>query len=199
MPLYNSNLLGIYLWKNTEDYATLIQLAKQYNIDKLYLSFKSKARQREYITQRILLKETVGKDAEIIKHKSGKPAISNSPLHISFTHNESITGMFLSEKNCGIDIQLPTKRILGIKHKFINEKDFCKTTNDYQTLSLIWSCKEAVFKKYGEHPIFIKEHISIVKQVDNSTFQAEVNIGKKQLTTIVKTSILEGNYLTYTQ
>ncbi len=199
MPLYNSNLPGIYLWKNTEDYTTLIQLTKQYNIDKQYLSFKSKARQREYITQRILLKEIVGKDTKIIKHKSGKPAIVNSPLFVSFTHNERFTGMFLSEKSCGIDIQTPTQRIVGIKHKFINEKDFCKDTEDYQTLSLIWSCKEAVFKKYGEHPLFIKEHISIVKQVDNSTFQAEVNIGKKQLTTIVKTSILEGNYLTYTQ
>ncbi len=198
MPLYNSPIPNIYLWKNSEDYSTVIQLAERYNIDKYYQTYKSKTRQREYITQRILLKEIVGKKAKLIKHESGKPAILNHPYSVSFTHNDSFTGMLLSKQQCGIDIQTPTQRIVAIKHKFINEKDFCNTTNNYQILSLIWSCKEAVFKKYGEYPIFIKENISIVKQIDKTTFQAEVRINEDIHTTEVKTTILEGNYLSYT-
>ncbi len=92
-----------------------------------------------------------------------KPFLPGEKYHFSISHCGDYAAVIISEKmRMGIDIELITPKIELIKHKFLVEKEMALITHDFHSyLTLLWSCKEAVFKWYGYGGVDFKKHIVI--------------------------------------
>lgn len=84
-----------------------------------------------------------------------KPFLPNDPFHFSISHCGEYAAAIISPNyRVGVDIELYTEKVHKIKHKFLNEAEmhFVHSYNvamQTQILTLLWSCKEAMFKWYG--------------------------------------------------
>lgn len=87
---------------------------------------------------------------------SGKPFFPASETDLSLSHSENITACQVSGSlRCGIDIQHFREKIIRVKEKFLNRRElsFINLTPLHEQtpiLTVMWSCKEALFKMYGE-------------------------------------------------
>ncbi|MDQ6845750.1 MAG: 4'-phosphopantetheinyl transferase superfamily protein, partial [Bacteroidota bacterium] len=90
--------------------------------------------------------------------------------HFSISHCGDYAAVIVSkEMRVGIDIELIRQKIELIKHKFLNDTEILLLkANDLQQLTLLWNCKEAVFKWYGKGGLDFKKNIVIEKiQIHN--------------------------------
>jgi len=99
-----------------------------------------------------------------------KPFLPDEQFHFSISHCGDYAAAIVSkEKRVGVDIEIPTEKVLKIVHKFLNEKEqqrFHKNqlaTHNSQLITLLWSAKEAVFKWYGNGEVAFSEHIQLQK------------------------------------
>lgn len=112
-----------------------------------------------------------------------KPFLQNELFHFSISHCGDFAAAIVSTQNrVGVDIELVTEKIGRIEHKFVSEEERLKieglrfevelknqqpaTPNSEFTtlnaqLTLIWSCKEAVFKWYGSGNVDFKKHMQL--------------------------------------
>jgi phosphopantetheinyl transferase len=94
---------------------------------------------------------------------SNKPLLSNKEFHFSISHCGDFAAAIISENTVvGIDVELVQPKIEFIKHKFLSsrEQKLLPALNA-QLLTLLWSCKEAVYKWYGRGGVDFKSHIVI--------------------------------------
>lgn len=101
-----------------------------------------------------------------------KPFLPNEDYHFSISHCGEYAAVIISkEKRVGVDIEMPSEKILRVQHKFLSEGEARFFENDkYMAdakakmgdLTLLWSCKEAVFKWYGDGGVDFKKHIRLV-------------------------------------
>ena len=86
--------------------------------------------------------------------------------HFSISHCGDYAAVIVSEEiRVGIDIELVTPKVDLIKHKFLDEEEMLLVQkNNLQHLTLLWNCKEAVFKWYGNGGLNFKKNI-IVKKI----------------------------------
>lgn len=198
MPLVKIINKNIFCWKNEESLDVLLKAIKEkkLNFDIINI-FKSKERTRQFLIGRLLINSVLG-DCEIKIGRNNKPYIDLENTNISLSHNNEYTILMVSDTPCGVDIQSPTEKIIKIKHKFLNEKDFCFNSNDTYLLSKVWSCKEAVFKKYGDNKIFLKENIAVTNKINDNTYESITFVNKIRYKTVLKQEKLDGNYLSYT-
>lgn len=92
-----------------------------------------------------------------------KPFLPDDEYHFSISHCGDYAAAIVSKNlRVGIDIEIPTKKILGIEHKFISpaEKNALNPAS-IEAITQIWSAKEAVFKWYSKGSVDFKEHIQI--------------------------------------
>jgi phosphopantetheinyl transferase len=71
-----------------------------------------------------------------------------------------------SSNRVGIDIEIPVDKIRKIMYKFLSpaEMDIFntqETLNDLSLITTLWSCKEAVFKWYGDGGVDFKKDIRL--------------------------------------
>jgi phosphopantetheinyl transferase len=83
-----------------------------------------------------------------------KPYLENEAYHFSISHcGEYAAAMVSKTKRVGIDIEMATDKVYRIKHKFLTIEELStinhQLTTEIKQLTLLWSCKEAVFKWYG--------------------------------------------------
>jgi phosphopantetheinyl transferase len=85
-----------------------------------------------------------------------KPFLENEIFHFSISHCGDYAAVIVSEKcRVGVDIEIPTQKVERIKHKFLHREELellkHKGMESIVPLTLMWSCKEAVFKwwSYG--------------------------------------------------
>ena len=94
-----------------------------------------------------------------------KPFLPGDPFHFSISHCGDYAAAIVSHRHrVGIDIEIPVQRILRIKDKFLNETEKGNwadesTMPDHQLLTLLWSCKESVFKWFGNGGVDFSSHI----------------------------------------
>ncbi len=189
---------NIYIWKNDDTVDSLLGLINEKEKHQKVISkYKSEERKKQYLTTRLLVQQNIG-SFEIKKGNNFKPFINNKGIEVSFTHNKEYTALITNDKPCGIDIQKLTEKVLKVKHKFINKNDFCYHSNDIETLSKAWSCKEAAFKKFGEHEIFLKSNIDIVKHINSEYYQVRVHYDQEEHLIELAYKTLGDNYLFYT-
>lgn len=113
--------------------------------------------QQDWYLSRMALATLLDTNAlEYHKDDKNKPWLLNDERHISFSHTRGYGAAMLSQRHCGLDIQVHTDKIQRIKHKFVNDFEEAQLGNfDSENLALlwIWSAKEAAFKAYGEKEV----------------------------------------------
>ena len=98
-----------------------------------------------------------------------KPYLADEQYHFSISHCGDYAAAIVSkEQRVGIDIEIPSGKVERIRHKFLNEEEEKIGNGQWemgnnQWLTLLWSCKESVFKWYGEGGVDFKEHIQLKK------------------------------------
>ncbi len=97
------------------------------------------------------LKELLNLEGKIDHLPNGKPVLAQGEISIS--HGEDLVGILTLSQNAGLDIQMPTEKILRIDRKFCNDPELelvREHTAQLELTTLIWSAKEAIFKVYGQ-------------------------------------------------
>lgn len=100
-----------------------------------------------------------------------KPFLPDEQYHFSISHCGDYAAAIVSKKSrVGIDIEIPVEKIESISDKFLHpdEKKHFKMNGipdlDHRHTTLLWSCKEAVYKWYGNGGVDFSEQIRLVKQ-----------------------------------
>jgi len=99
-----------------------------------------------------------------------RPYLPNEEYHFSISHcGDYAAAIVSSESRVGIDIEIPSERIIRIKDKFLNEQEkqiwsMDGVQPDIFALTLLWSCKEAVFKWYGDGGVDFSDQINLLEQ-----------------------------------
>jgi phosphopantetheinyl transferase len=119
-----------------------------------------------------------------------KPFLQDEKFHFSISHCGDFAAAIVStSKRVGVDIELATNKVERISHKFISDKEgiICNellksdSLSFVKTVTLMWSCKEAVFKWYGAGGVDFKKHIQIQKVSHfKSTFQTNIIFKKNE-------------------
>lgn len=169
MPLYNtltiSSSIKVYIWKIEEsenDLARGIELTPhcQDRMD----GMKSEMHRRGFLSIRHLMAEAGYVDADLYYDKVGKPHLRDGK-HISITHSNQFTGIIVGETDeVGIDIEMQRDKILRIAHKFTPIEEYRTIANAealVRKLTIVWGCKESLYKIYAEKGLSFLQHIDI--------------------------------------
>ncbi len=132
---------------------------------------------------------------EILIADTRKPYLPNEQYHFSISHcGDYAAAIVSSTHRVGIDIEIPTEKVARIAHKFIhpNEQLWMSSftgfasqfpvknsttkelqTENYKLQTLLWSCKEAIFKWFSIGGVDFKEHMQLngIIQKQNDSLQ----------------------------
>ena len=132
------NNCSIALWDISESLDELLQIADSFNTAK----FKTEKRKKEWIASRLLLNE-INPNYSISYNEFGAPELNNGS-YISISHSKGLVAIIISKQQVGIDIEEISDKALRVSSKFISKNHLKALTAEKATL--IWCCKEAVFK-----------------------------------------------------
>lgn len=99
-----------------------------------------------------------------------KPFLPGEQYHFSISHCGDYAAAIVSkERRVGIDIEIPVEKIIRIRDKFLSVDEKKKwsvdgSAPDVRTITLLWSCKESVFKWYGDGGVDFSEQIQLKDQ-----------------------------------
>lgn len=169
MPLYNTLTVGssikVYIWKIEEpenELADGIELTP--HCQNRMAGMKSEMHRRGFLSIRHLMSEAGYVDADLYYDEVGKPHL-NDGKHISITHSNQFTGIIVSENDeVGIDIEKQRDKILRIAHKFTPIEEYSTIANTealIRKLTVVWGCKESLYKIYAEKGLSFLHHIVI--------------------------------------
>ncbi len=122
-------------------------------------------RRHEWLAGRFLIHQYAGcTSKDLIIDDFGKPQIPEAG-EISISHSGAYASIYIDQVPCGVDIQVYKPSIVKLRHKYCTDADL-EAFSDYDltdALHLIWCCKEAVYKAYGQKEVDFKQHIHIVR------------------------------------
>jgi phosphopantetheinyl transferase len=119
---------------------------------------------------------------EILIADTRKPFLQNEQYHFSISHCGQYAAAIASTiERVGVDIELITPKIEKIREKFLGEAEWKLASKSFRNpnsrlptpdsllLTLLWSCKEAIFKWYGNGELDFKKHMQLtsISQIDN--------------------------------
>ncbi len=87
----------------------------------------------------------------IVKDENGKPFLNNG-CHLSISHDGDLLAVAMASRPIGLDIQTPDLRVLRIQRRFMNAEEIewvDASARQLEYATLVWACKEAVFKYFG--------------------------------------------------
>lgn len=96
-----------------------------------------------------------------------KPFLPGEQYHFSISHcSQYAAAIVSSTERVGVDIEEITERVQKIQHKFLHPDELAFVQGypaDQQTrlLTLLWSCKEALFKWWGYGDVDFSEVLRI--------------------------------------
>ena len=143
----------IALWKNEESLAELLKLMPHVSVSHI----KSEKRKKEYLSVRILLHKLLPKST-LSYNKYNAPELDEKQF-ISISHSDDLLAIMLSNKRIGIDIEKISSKALQVSSKFILNNKHDELSKEKATL--IWCCKEAIFKWYQKGDIDFKNDICL--------------------------------------
>ncbi|MEI6948790.1 4'-phosphopantetheinyl transferase superfamily protein [Paraflavisolibacter sp. H34] len=132
-----------------------------------------------------------------------KPYLQDEAYHFSISHCSDYAAAIVSKtQRVGVDIEVPSVKVERIRHKFLGvdepaavewiqgngqwatvqgldavlETPAAATVSSSALLTLLWSCKEAVFKWYGVGEVDFRQHICVqrVRQISETVWETEV-------------------------
>lgn len=111
-----------------------------------------------------------------------KPFLENEAYHFSISHCGDYAAAIVSRtKRVGVDIEVPTPKVEKIMHKFLHDEERIMMNGElskvseqlvsgegeqslidqFNRLTLLWSCKEAMFKWWGFGEVDFKNVLRI--------------------------------------
>ena len=124
----------------------------------------TETRKQEWLSVRVLLKELLNEEKEIIYLSSGRPVLADGSYHLSVSHTKGFVAVALHPRQAvGVDIEYRSPRIKKIRSKFLNEaeeRNLCLEQEEAHLL-LHWSAKESLFKALGEENVDFREHLCV--------------------------------------
>ncbi|HTM93523.1 MAG TPA: 4'-phosphopantetheinyl transferase superfamily protein, partial [Flavisolibacter sp.] len=98
-----------------------------------------------------------------------KPFLEGEAYHFSISHCDDYAAAIVSTtERVGVDVEVPTSRIDRIKNKFLNEDELVLLDNGNpepeipnSKLTLMWCCKEAVYKWWSYGGVDFSEKIRL--------------------------------------
>ena len=169
MPLYKSidvnSQTTVKIWKIEESYNELLKpLDLKPNSLERVLGMKSELHQRGFLSVRHLLREFEYTDQYLFYDEHGKPHLKDGKC-ISITHSFIFSGVIVSDKEVGIDIEKQREKISIIAKKFVDyEFNYLEThAEDYiNKLTVIWGIKESLYKLFATPGMLFKDHFLVI-------------------------------------
>ncbi|MEO7265768.1 MAG: 4'-phosphopantetheinyl transferase superfamily protein [Ferruginibacter sp.] len=92
-----------------------------------------------------------------------KPFLQNEAYHFSISHCGDYAAVMVSNKNrVGVDIEIIQPKLEKIKRKFLSAEELNAIEPvNLKSLTLAWSCKEALFKWYGLGNVEFKTQLQL--------------------------------------
>ena len=168
MPLYKTitepSGTAVYIWKIQESYQELaapVTLTSS-NSERV-AGMKSEIHRRGFLSIRHALALAGYSDTDLFYDPNGKPHLKDGKF-ISITHSFERSGIVISNKPVGIDIEMERNKILKIAHKFTPIQEYRTLANEealIRKLSLVWCAKESLYKLYAQPGLSFLQHIIV--------------------------------------
>jgi phosphopantetheinyl transferase len=92
----------------------------------------------------------------------GAPYLVGSPMHVGISHSNDLIGLALAPFKIGLDIELISDRILGIKNRFTTSQEVALFSyTEAINLTIIWTIKEVLYKLAGRLEINLTSELMI--------------------------------------
>jgi 4'-phosphopantetheinyl transferase len=191
----NESIIAIYKLVKDEGLINKEELSHQ---DILLLEKVSNPRRRlEIISSRIALK-SLGVNQEISYHKNGKPCLKDG--FISISHTDNLVAIHYNEhKNCGIDIEELSPRLLRITKRAFSSYEIEMANNEIEILSLMWCTKECIFKIVDEVGVDFKSQILIDKICQDKIYCKFISNAKLESSYTLQFKVIDNHALVWGQ
>lgn len=182
--------LGIWEISETKE-----ELMEEINLSKKDLKeldeIKIQSKKLQWLCVRMLLKNMLGYQPQIIYTNKGKPFLGNSQLKISVSHSDKFVALIINKKEeTGIDIEKISNKPFRIKNKFLSSNELLDITDldTLEKLHVYWGAKESLYKVYGEKEIIFKEDlfISPFKYFNNGEITGSIKKNNLQRSYLLK-------------
>ncbi len=109
--------------------------------------YKSEQRKCEVLAVRLLIKEIIGNNVQLLHQDNGKPYLS-SGMNISISHTRGFAVIIVSHsKQVSVDIEYFSNRIERIRSKFMRDDE---NASSQVKLLMHWCAKETMYKLFPE-------------------------------------------------
>ncbi len=154
------------VWKIDENIDQLLSIL-ELSVEDLarFQSLRSVSRQKEWLSTRALLNQSLGYAAQIDYKSNGAPYLSeSSQFSLSISHTKGYAAILLQkDRPAGIDIEFKSDRVKKIRSRFMSEEESQNINQAYEVdhLLLYWCAKEALFKMIGQQDVDFIRHLHI--------------------------------------
>ena len=187
MPVYFKKNIDkdsvLALWRITERVDELLAWQNLRPLEReLYNSFRTDTRRRHWLSYRALLKNLLHpEDIPVEYNENGKPYLAGSHLHISVTHTADYSGVIISGKAVGIDMEMVRPRIERVADKFLSPEEM-QMINEEHKLDLMtraWCAKEALYKLFNRKEMDFRKNLrtDLSGGTEAQSFDAEITLG----------------------
>lgn len=177
---------NIGIWEINEPLSELLGIAGISENETNWSNLYHQQRKKEFLVKRIVLQHLLKeKSITIMYDESGKPFLSESPVHISISHTKKYVGAIThTSKTVGIDIEVVTPRIEKISSRFIGvgEREWVAPVHYLEQLYVIWGAKECAFKIYSKGGIDFKKMLRVNKFDYSASGNTFVSLTKNNVT-----------------
>ena len=168
---------NIAIWEIKESLEELLQLSNAV----LPPHLNTEKRKKEWLASRLLLNK-INPSHSISYNRFGAPELSNRS-NISISHSKELVAIIISQQKVGIDIEEISEKALSVSLKFISENNLKDLNSEKATL--IWCCKEAIFKWHQ------RGEVDFISDIKIHPFKS---MGKGEITAEFRNSQLILNY-----
>jgi phosphopantetheinyl transferase len=154
----------------TEEALIKFSQKEEINIDESIAALRLVQRRKQKIVALLLLKQLINNRFELKYTPLGKPYSLEVNGEISLSNTGDYVGLlFHPTQLCGLDLEIPSPKILKIAHKFVNpsEEGWLSNAPTLSHIYLIWGVKECIFKAIGGGGIDFKQHLLVTCPTGN--------------------------------
>ena len=189
MPLYKTlrpeDGTCIRLWKIDESYEYLhkgLELGQDSmaRVERM----KSDIHRRGFLSIRHLLRLSGYTDLDLFYDDHGKPHLKDGRF-ISISHSFQFSGIIISDRPVGIDIEKKREKIKRIATKFIDYEAHYLKSDDagyVDKLTTIWCIKESLYKLYAQPGLSFKANTLVIPfEVEDRSTRAWIDYSGQKL------------------
>ena len=153
----------VFVWEVKYSLEELLSYSSDDNKKILKLSsIKNEKRKTEILAVHFILRQLFKKEVLLQHLPSGKPFIKEAS-HLSISHSNGFIAIAIGEINLGIDIEMPSEKIVSLSERFLSTKE--KIAFDLQPSKKLacklWGAKESILKCIGDKNINYREDINL--------------------------------------